>query len=55
MRQPPGFLDFKFPKHVCRLKKAVYDLKQAPLPGFIDFVAFFSHMVFPAVRLIPLC
>ncbi|GKD04449.1 retrovirus-related pol polyprotein from transposon TNT 1-94 [Tanacetum coccineum] len=28
--QPDGFVDPDFPKHVYRLKKALYDLKQAP-------------------------
>ncbi|GKD08420.1 retrovirus-related pol polyprotein from transposon TNT 1-94, partial [Tanacetum coccineum] len=28
--QPPGFIDFAKPNHVCRLKKALYELKQAP-------------------------
>nr|GEU38261.1 copia protein [Tanacetum cinerariifolium] len=28
--QPDGFVDPKFPDHVYRLKKALYDLKQAP-------------------------
>ncbi|GJX80924.1 retrovirus-related pol polyprotein from transposon TNT 1-94 [Tanacetum coccineum] len=28
--QPEGFIDPEFPDHVCRLKKALYDLKQAP-------------------------
>ena len=30
MDQPPGFMDYKYPNHVYRLKKALYDLKQAP-------------------------
>ncbi|GJR03659.1 retrovirus-related pol polyprotein from transposon TNT 1-94 [Tanacetum coccineum] len=29
-RQPEGFIDPEFPNHVYRLKKAIYDLKQAP-------------------------
>nr|GEW53519.1 uncharacterized mitochondrial protein AtMg00810-like [Tanacetum cinerariifolium] len=28
--QPEGFIDSEFPNHVYRLKKALYDLKQAP-------------------------
>ncbi|GKA73244.1 retrovirus-related pol polyprotein from transposon TNT 1-94, partial [Tanacetum coccineum] len=28
--QPPGFIDFKKPDHVYKLKKALYGLKQAP-------------------------
>ncbi|GJW62859.1 retrovirus-related pol polyprotein from transposon TNT 1-94 [Tanacetum coccineum] len=28
--QPPGFIDFKKPDHVHKLKKALYGLKQAP-------------------------
>nr|GEW50631.1 putative reverse transcriptase domain-containing protein [Tanacetum cinerariifolium] len=28
--QPPGFIDFKKPDHIYKLKKALYGLKQAP-------------------------
>nr|GFB63482.1 retrovirus-related Pol polyprotein from transposon TNT 1-94 [Tanacetum cinerariifolium] len=28
--QPPGIIDFAKPNHVYRLKKALYELKQAP-------------------------
>ncbi|KAJ9544175.1 hypothetical protein OSB04_023882 [Centaurea solstitialis] len=34
MQQPPGFVDPKFPDHVCRLNKAIYGLKQAPRAWF---------------------
>ncbi|XP_042035270.1 uncharacterized mitochondrial protein AtMg00810-like [Salvia splendens] len=34
MEQPPGFVDPQFPNHVCRLKKAIYGLKQAPLAWY---------------------
>ena len=29
-KQPPGFVDPKFPDHVYKLDKALYGLKQAP-------------------------
>ena len=28
--QPPGYVDPKFPTHICKLNKALYGLKQAP-------------------------
>lgn len=30
VEQPPGFVDFKHPNHVYKMKKALYGLKQAP-------------------------
>lgn len=27
MMQPPGFVHPQFPQHICKLKKALYDLK----------------------------
>jgi Reverse transcriptase (RNA-dependent DNA polymerase) len=30
MEQPPSFVDSVHPYHVCKLKKVIYDLKQAP-------------------------
>lgn len=30
MTQPPGFIDKDRPTHVCRLRKAIYGLKQVP-------------------------
>ena len=30
MKQPPGFVDSRFPHHICRLDKSLYGLKQAP-------------------------
>ena len=29
MEQPPGYVDPRYPNHVCRLNKALYGLKQA--------------------------
>jgi hypothetical protein len=34
MVQPPGFVHSTFPKHVCKLQKAIYGLKQAPRAWF---------------------
>ena len=30
VEQPPGFINYKYPDHVFKLKKALYGLKQAP-------------------------
>ena len=30
MRQPPGYENSALPRHVCKLDKAIYCLKQAP-------------------------
>ncbi|KAK1698168.1 hypothetical protein QYE76_014865 [Lolium multiflorum] len=30
MKQPPGFVDPRFPHHICKLDKSLYGLKQAP-------------------------
>ncbi|GKB78509.1 ribonuclease H-like domain-containing protein [Tanacetum coccineum] len=30
MHQPPGFVDSRYPNHVCRLQRSLYGLKQAP-------------------------
>uniref|UniRef100_A0A8R7QME8 Reverse transcriptase Ty1/copia-type domain-containing protein n=1 Tax=Triticum urartu TaxID=4572 RepID=A0A8R7QME8_TRIUA len=30
MRQPPGYVDSRFPHHVCKLDKALYGLKRSP-------------------------
>nr|GEY39159.1 retrovirus-related Pol polyprotein from transposon TNT 1-94 [Tanacetum cinerariifolium] len=34
--QPPGFIEFKKPNHVYKLKKALYGLNKAPKLGMID-------------------
>nr|GFB00522.1 retrovirus-related Pol polyprotein from transposon TNT 1-94 [Tanacetum cinerariifolium] len=38
--QPPGFIDFEKPDHVYKLKKALYDLKQAPKAWYNRLKAF---------------
>ncbi|GJW72313.1 retrovirus-related pol polyprotein from transposon TNT 1-94 [Tanacetum coccineum] len=38
--QPPGFIDFAKPNHVYRLKKVLYELKQAPKAWYDRLKAF---------------
>ncbi|GJX73199.1 retrovirus-related pol polyprotein from transposon TNT 1-94 [Tanacetum coccineum] len=38
--QPPGFIDFKKPNHIFKLKKALYGLKQAPKAWYDRLKAF---------------
>ncbi|CAL1398618.1 unnamed protein product [Linum trigynum] len=40
MARPPGFHDPKFPRHVCRLRRAIYGLRQAP-PAWYDALSSF--------------
>lgn len=37
MKQPPGFKDPNFPNHMCRLRKSIYGLRQAPRTWFDGF------------------
>lgn len=46
MEQPPGYVDARYPDHVCRLKKVLYGLKQAPRAGFQRFSDFLSGLGF---------
>lgn len=50
MSQPPGFVDPRFPDHVCRLKKALYGLRQTPLAWFQRFSSFLLSLEFLASR-----
>jgi hypothetical protein len=46
MEQPPGYIDAKFPNHVCQLKKALYGLKQAPRAWFEHFTSYLLTLGF---------
>ena len=50
MEQPPGFVDSRFPNHVCRLKKAIYGLKQAPRAWFQRLSSFLVSIGFTCSR-----
>lgn len=50
MEQPPGFIDSRYPNHVCRLKKALYSLKQAPRAWFQRLSSFLLQLGFTCSR-----
>lgn len=50
MAQPPGFVDARYPDHVCRLKKALYGLRQAPRAWFVRFSDFLLSLGFHCSR-----
>nr|GEX99909.1 ribonuclease H-like domain-containing protein [Tanacetum cinerariifolium] len=45
MHQPPGFVDPRYPHHVCLLQKSLYGLKQAPRAWFQRFAASFTYLL----------
>jgi hypothetical protein len=55
MQQPPGFEDPHHPLHVCKLNRALYELKQAPrawfdrLSSFLLSLRFFSSIANPSL------
>ncbi|CAL1377238.1 unnamed protein product [Linum trigynum] len=46
MVQPPGFVDPSRPHHVCRLKKAIYGLRQAPRAWYTTLCSFLQDFGF---------
>ncbi|GJW57399.1 ribonuclease H-like domain-containing protein [Tanacetum coccineum] len=46
MYQPPRFVDYRYPHHVCRLQRSVYGLKQAPRAWFHRFAAYVTRVGF---------
>lgn len=46
MKQPLGYVHPNFPDYVCRLHKALYDLKQAPHAWYHRFVVFITSLGF---------
>lgn len=50
IQQPSGFVDPSFPKHVCRLQKSLYGLKQGPRTWFTRFTDFLRSFGFHASK-----
>lgn len=41
MEEPHGFISKKFSEYVCKLKKALYDLKQTPRAWYSKIFEYF--------------
>jgi len=50
MEQSPGYVDPRFPQHVCKLKKALYGIKQALHVWFQRFSSFLLKLGFTCSR-----
>ena len=46
MAQPPGFTSEDKPMHICRLRKAIYGLKQDPRAWYNALTDYFSSIGF---------
>ncbi|CAL1409091.1 unnamed protein product [Linum trigynum] len=50
MAQPPGFVDPQHPTHVCRLRKAIYGLRQAPRAWYTALISFLLEFGFQKTK-----
>nr|GEW93312.1 ribonuclease H-like domain-containing protein [Tanacetum cinerariifolium] len=50
MYQPLGFVDSRFPHHVCRLQRSLYGFKQAPRTWFQRFASYALRVGFTSSR-----
>ena len=55
MAQPQGFTDTDHPNHVCRLRKAIYGLKQSPRAWYNELKQFLLTFGFRTPLQILLC
>lgn len=46
MHQPPGFIEKRYPDHVCNLEKVIYGMKQAPRAWSTRFKKFICNLGF---------
>nr|GEY30129.1 ribonuclease H-like domain-containing protein [Tanacetum cinerariifolium] len=46
MHQPPGFVNSRYPHHVCLLQRSLYGLKQAPHAWFQRFAGYATRAGF---------
>nr|GEW70745.1 ribonuclease H-like domain-containing protein [Tanacetum cinerariifolium] len=47
---PPGFVDSRYPNHVCLLQRSLYGLKQAPCAWFQRFTGYITRAGFSPSR-----
>nr|GEX78721.1 ribonuclease H-like domain-containing protein [Tanacetum cinerariifolium] len=45
IHQPPGFVDSRYPHHVCLLQRSLYGLKQAPRAWFQRFADLLQQLI----------
>ena len=50
MSQPPGFIDSNDPNYVCKLKKSIYGLNQAPQAWNTKLRSYILHMGFTSTQ-----